>query len=602
MFALSIRFRVAALAFGMSATAVVVTGSAYLLTEGELTNVRAEAAVVHDLHGRLDHLSTAMRDQEAALADFLLVPSDATHARFEAAQGAEAAEAEMIRSLGAGLPGVLSSLSSAIDAQNRWHAAIADPAFEAAHSGELERARFISQQAPTIIADVRKASGDLATQVLQVEGAVAAREQDLASTRSATVLLALVTMVLAGTLSIVLLHRWLFNPISRLLRTTAAAERGEDVTFASAADDEIGTLSRALDRMRVALRDAAGRANVLNEFTELTTFAPDDGALATSSLSALRLLVEPTAAVIHLLNSSRDRAVPVATLGEAQATLQSGDGLSRCPGVVRGSVYMTADVTRPLAVHCPVYVVDRGTLACVPLAHKETVGAVHLYWDRPNAFPLDLHGGVTRIAEHAALEIGNRRLMTALQGMADTDPRTGLANTRGFDRILEEYLVRLSEGESAAVLMLDLDHFKLLNDRHGHPAGDEALRGFSAILRSCLREHDVAARYGGEEFAVLLRNVDDATGLEVAERIRSRLESAILSLGPGVTDRITVSIGVAFAPRHGHERVALLQLADRALYAAKQAGRNRVVSVDGQPVPETHADDREGETWRPVAS
>ncbi len=83
------------------------------------------------------------------------------------------------------------------------------------------------------------------------------------------------------------------------------------------------------------------------------------------------------------------------------------------------------------------------------------------------------------------------------------------------------------------MLMLDLDHFKDFNDRYGHPAGDEALRAFADILRSCLRDHDLAARYGGEEFAVILPGVDDATARAVAERIRSRTEVTLISLAQG---------------------------------------------------------------------
>jgi diguanylate cyclase (GGDEF)-like protein len=91
-----------------------------------------------------------------------------------------------------------------------------------------------------------------------------------------------------------------------------------------------------------------------------------------------------------------------------------------------------------------------------------------------------------------------------------------------------------------------------------------------------LREGDLAARYGGEEFAVVLPTVDEAAALMVAERIRSRTETSLIALGPGITDRLTVSIGLATAPAQAIDRLALLRLADEALYRAKQAGRNRV--------------------------
>jgi diguanylate cyclase (GGDEF)-like protein len=159
--------------------------------------------------------------------------------------------------------------------------------------------------------------------------------------------------------------------------------------------------------------------------------------------------------------------------------------------------------------------------------------------------------------------------------------------------MLEDGLKARGENETVAVLMVDVDHFKDFNDRHGHPSGDQALRTFADILRSCLREGDIAARYGGEEFAVALYDVDTSAAMVVAERIRSRTETTLISLAPGITDRITVSIGIASAPHQAHDRVTLLRLADEALYQAKAGGRNKVVyagsdeaDAAGHEVPE----------------
>ena len=217
----------------------------------------------------------------------------------------------------------------------------------------------------------------------------------------------------------------------------------------------------------------------------------------------------PTPAVTHVLNRSKDRAVPEATIGSAIAEGPPAERPVALPRDRAREHLRDARCREPLSVHCPIYPVDHGTLACVPLAHGETVGAVHLFWERPNAFGLELRASVARLAEHAALAIANRRLLAALQGQASTDARTGLANTRAFDQLLEDALRARRDDETVAVLMLDLDHFKDFNDRYGHPSGDEALRTFADILRSCLRDGDVAARYGGEEFAVVLPGVDE---------------------------------------------------------------------------------------------
>ncbi len=330
-----------------------------------------------------------------------------------------------------------------------------------------------------------------------------------------------------------------------------------------------------------ALEHDAREASVLNQFTDLTSFADSDREVAEKNLVALGRLVAPDASVAHLLNRSQERAVPEASTGDAVAEVLPLRALDRCAGVLRGSMFVVDDLSDDLSAHCPVYPAAVGTLACVPLDSGEMVGSVHLYWRRPNALPFDRRPSVARITEHAALSIGNRRLLAALHGQANTDARTGLANTRAFDLALAAALAARIGHEPLAILMLDVDQFKEFNDRQGHPAGDEA---FGAILRSCMRDGDTAARYGGEEFAVLLKGADATVAATVAERIRARTEATIISLGPGITDHITVSIGISIAPDHGLDRVSLMHLADKALYRAKEAGRNRVVG-GGPTVP-----------------
>jgi diguanylate cyclase (GGDEF)-like protein len=347
-----------------------------------------------------------------------------------------------------------------------------------------------------------------------------------------------------------------------------------------------GVALLAVRRFGKALELDARQASVLNRFTEVISFATDDQSVAATNLVALGRLVGPDESVTHILNRSMDRAVPEASMGGAIAEVLPLHALERCAGILRGTMYVADDLADDLSVHCPIYPQSAGTLACIPLISGESVGAVHLYWARPRALPLAARPNISRITEHAALAIGNRRLLAALHGQANTDPRTGLANSRAFDLALEGALAARSIDQTLSVLMIDVDHFKQFNDRHGHPAGDEALRAFGGVLRSCMREGDVAARYGGEEFAVLLRGVDASVASDVAERIRARTESTIVALAPGMTDRITVSIGIANAPDQGLDRVTLLRVADEALYQAKAAGRNRIGGLVG-PLPPT---------------
>jgi diguanylate cyclase (GGDEF)-like protein len=179
----------------------------------------------------------------------------------------------------------------------------------------------------------------------------------------------------------------------------------------------------------------------------------------------------------------------------------------------------------------------------------------------------------------------NRRLSDVndrLQHLATTDGLTGLFNFRHFDATLRAELRRSARlAAPLTLLMLDVDHFKDYNDHSGHPAGDDILRRIGEILRARLRATDVPCRYGGEEFAVILLDSGKEAGLEVAEELRRRFEETPFDGEEHQPEgRLTVSIGVATFPMDGGSAEELLRASDRALYAAKQAGRNRVVAND----------------------
>ncbi|AMG89664.1 MULTISPECIES: sensor domain-containing diguanylate cyclase [Bordetella] len=165
-----------------------------------------------------------------------------------------------------------------------------------------------------------------------------------------------------------------------------------------------------------------------------------------------------------------------------------------------------------------------------------------------------------------------------------TDPLTGLLNRRG----LEEYLRNTPWQDGAmTVLALDIDRFKIINDTHGHAAGDEVIQSLAGILRSSARTKDVLARLGGEEFAVLLPDVDVPQAPQLAERIRRSIEAAPTEAGVSYT----VSIGVACYPAHGASLEAVMRCADEALYAAKAGGRNRThLYRVGMPLPASLTD------------
>jgi diguanylate cyclase (GGDEF)-like protein len=170
-----------------------------------------------------------------------------------------------------------------------------------------------------------------------------------------------------------------------------------------------------------------------------------------------------------------------------------------------------------------------------------------------------------------------QRLEGELKRLATQDSLTGLLTRRAFlDHFEREVSRSRRSGEPFALAIFDLDHFKRLNDGHGHPFGDEILQRTAQKLLGGVRAHDVLGRYGGEEFALLMPGLDKEAGLRAAERVREGVE-ALGRENSDVRLHLTISAGVAAFPQDGADWETLLTAADVALYAAKVSGRNRVV-------------------------
>ena len=161
------------------------------------------------------------------------------------------------------------------------------------------------------------------------------------------------------------------------------------------------------------------------------------------------------------------------------------------------------------------------------------------------------------------------------EARASTDSLTGLPNRRYFDEFVGLVAQRRRAGDAVGILMVDIDRFKALNDRHGHATGDAVLRAVGGAIVAAVREDDVPARFGGEEFVVLLRNPNAGVAAEVGERIRAAVRG--LDLRRLGVERVSVSVGVAVADTPDDPIEDLIETADRALYRAKRAGRDRVV-------------------------
>uniref|UniRef100_UPI0004DEEB35 GGDEF domain-containing protein n=1 Tax=Sciscionella sediminilitoris TaxID=1445613 RepID=UPI0004DEEB35 len=174
-------------------------------------------------------------------------------------------------------------------------------------------------------------------------------------------------------------------------------------------------------------------------------------------------------------------------------------------------------------------------------------------------------------------------LVKELEDKAVRDPKTGLLNAIAWRQQTERELARATRtGRPFGVIMVDLDHFKHVNDTHGHPAGDDVLIAVADILRDETRRYDTAGRYGGEEFVILLPENTPSTVHTIAERIRTRISELAVHTtgehGPVELNDLTASLGVANYPADAVTVDDLVHVADTALYAAKRNGRNRVVT------------------------
>jgi len=206
-------------------------------------------------------------------------------------------------------------------------------------------------------------------------------------------------------------------------------------------------------------------------------------------------------------------------------------------------------------------------------AGREQLGTLVLSGDQFGEEELEM---VALLCGHAAVALDNARLHHIVERQALVDGLTGLANRRRSESALDEEIVRASRlGGELTLAILDIDHFKEVNDRYGHAAGDSVLKDLALVLNHSLREIDTAGRWGGEEFALILPGTDTAGGARLCERIRQTLADRRIPIEDGMAVSVTASFGVAgFAGAGSRER--LLAAADEALYRAKRGGRNRV--------------------------
>jgi diguanylate cyclase (GGDEF)-like protein len=190
-------------------------------------------------------------------------------------------------------------------------------------------------------------------------------------------------------------------------------------------------------------------------------------------------------------------------------------------------------------------------------------------------------GSATFLCRHLGMALRNLGRLKQVEHLAYLDDLTHLYNTRYLEVVLHR---ELAGGRPFTLLFMDLDHFKAVNDQHGHVSGSRLLVEVARVLRSCVRDEDVLVRYGGDEYVMVLVGIDSGGGLKVAERIRRAIEDHRFLSREGARVRVTASIGLASYPEHARSQAEILDLADRAMYRGKRTTRN-VVYMASKDLP-----------------
>ncbi len=286
------------------------------------------------------------------------------------------------------------------------------------------------------------------------------------------------------------------------------------------------------------------------------------------------------AGALYILNNSRNLFEATADWGLDSAEV-SVFAPNECWSVRRGRVHMVTGAGESMICR-HVSEGDPGGYICVPLiAQGETLGIFHLRAGSPTEEGRpELTGAKEQlaltVAEDMALALANLKLRETLRSQAIRDPLTGLFNRRYMEETLVRELIRVKRLETnLGVIMMDLDQFKLYNDTFGHHAGDELLSTLGALMKSLVREEDIACRYGGEEFLLIMPGASEEITLERAEILRRAVKE--MHRNHRGQKPVTLSMGVAVYPNHGDTELEIIQAADVALYCAKQAGRDRVM-------------------------
>lgn len=473
-------------------------------------------------------------------------------------------------------------VARAIRLFTRWRYETAEPAIAARRPPETDTTELVARGHPLL-----EEADRLLQKALQEERTLlqARMAQSGSATRwgawtaVAAPLLALAYVLLASFVTTRRTVRAL-EAISRGARALASGDLSQRVTLTG--DDELAAMAQDFNLMATRLGEKAEQAERQAELGQLLQVSLAMREVGHLFEQFVPRLLPATGGRLYLYDPSIHRMVPLSSWGPPPSGPFEP---SACWAVRLGKAYHTTGDDGPQCEHDGYSPEIRSF--CVPMTvHGESLGLIQfLYESDECADPVVAVG--REVAERFALTLANLALRERLREQSVRDPLTGLFNRRYLDETLAREIERARRaGHALGILLIDIDHFKDVNDAEGHDAGDAVLREFGSLLAGEFRMGDEAFRFGGEEFVVILPNAGVNEVLERARGLRERIARMRAVSGGRVVRAITASMGVSAFPEDGRTASELLRAADEALLRAKREGRDRVIAArDVEPAP-----------------
>jgi diguanylate cyclase (GGDEF)-like protein len=542
---------------GLFLTLIVVGLAALPYISGRQTNIAMESITsVVSKDAGYDKMLSLLKDAETGQRGFLLVGNESFLEPYHTGV--------------AGLPAAVDEISRL--AQTKREKEVASNVAALSHEKVFEMNRTIvlrragrGAEALAVVAEGRgKHTMDRLRELIGTERrGLAERRAALAKELAFSLQFNTYVGAAASVVSVIVIAAGIFLAASGLRRREEAAEQSQ---------------LQAKKNAKIAEKTAAHNeqlslsAEMLQTVDSIET--PDELSEVISVF--LRKLLPSTSGAIYLYRNSRDvleRSAHWGAVDDEKGVIQPG----QCWGLRLGRTHQNVQGADLACPHSGPELEAGGAQLCVPmLSQGDVIGLMVVTVPRLQVETIERSFVIT-VAEQLSLAINNVRLRNTLRQQSTIDPLTGLYNRRYFDESLKrEMALAKRKSTSFSIIMIDLDHFKTINDTYGHDGGDLVLRESAKQILGRVRGSDVACRYGGEEIVLLLSDCTSHDAAICAETIRtSLLEIELHNLGQTIA-QVSASFGVAAWPEHADNETELIKAADCALYLAKKAGRNQV--------------------------